>query len=100
MRTGVHWGLEELSKAGNTGTMPAVYLRNTWEIARSRFDVIKISNAKIFVVFIFVWPNIIQNIRKFAQIQNFLLSTKVALKLWTTVHSRGIGKQQPDGCNQ
>ena len=38
--------------------------------SRSKFDLIKILNAKYFVVFIFVWPAIIWNIRKFAPIQN------------------------------
>ena len=37
----------------------------------SKFDLIKILNAKHFVVFIFVWQAIIWNIRKFAPIQNF-----------------------------
>ena len=74
MQTGVHWGLEGRPKAGNTGTTPSLYLRiSTWEIARSKFDVIKISNVKIFVDFIFVRRGIIRNIRKFAPIQNFLL---------------------------
>ena len=37
------------------------------------FDVIKISNVKLFVDFIFVRRGIIRNIRKFAPIQNFPL---------------------------
>ena len=78
MQTGVHWGLEwgleGCPKAGNTGTTPSLYLRiSTWEIAHSKFDVIKISNAKIFIDFIFVRRGIIRNIRKFAPIQNFPL---------------------------
>ena len=65
MQTGVHWGLEGRPKAGNTGTMPSLYLHvSTWEIARSKFDVIKISNVKLFVDFIFVRRGIIRNIRK------------------------------------
>ena len=40
---------------------------------RSKCDGIKISNVKLFVVFIFVWRAIIRNIRKFALIQNFPL---------------------------
>ena len=40
---------------------------------RSKCDGIKISNVKLFVVFIFVWLAIIRNIRKFALIQNFPL---------------------------
>ena len=74
MQTGVHWGLEGRPKAGNTSTAPSLYLRvSMWEIARSKFDVIKISNVKIFVDFIFVRRDIIRNIRKFAPIQNFPL---------------------------
>ena len=55
MQTRVHWGLEGHRKAGNTGTTPSFYIRvSTWEIARSKFDVIKISNVKVFVDIIFV----------------------------------------------
>ena len=50
----------------------SIYI-STWEIAGSNFDMNKILNAKNFVVFIFVRPGIIQNIRKFALIQNFPL---------------------------
>ena len=55
MQTGVHWGLEGCPKARNAGTMPSFYLYvSMWEIACLKFDVIKISNVKLFVDFIFV----------------------------------------------
>ena len=55
-----------------TGYNATHYLRvSTWEIARSKFEVIKISNVKVFVDFIFVRRGIIRNIRKFVPIQNF-----------------------------
>ena len=40
------------------------------------FDVIKISNVKLFVDFIFVRRGIIRNIRKFAPIQKFPLYSR------------------------
>ena len=60
MLTGVHWDLEGRQKIGNNGTTPSSYLRvSTWEIGHSKFDVIKISNVKVFVDYIFVQRGII-----------------------------------------
>ena len=74
MHTAVHWGLEGCPKVGNTGIMPSRYLCvSMWKIACSKFDVIKISNVKLFVDLIFVRRGIIRNIRTFVPIKNFLV---------------------------
>ena len=51
------WGEDGRPKDGNTGAKPSSYLHfhvGMWEIARSKMDVIKISNTEIFVLFILV----------------------------------------------
>ena len=74
MQPRVHWDLKGHPKTGNAGTTPSLYLRvSMWEIVRSKFDVIKISNVKPFVGLIFAQRGIIRNILTFAPIQNFTL---------------------------
>ena len=51
----------------------ALSMYHVGDCSHSKCDGIKISNVKLFVVFIFVWRAIIRNIRKFAPIQNFPL---------------------------
>ena len=65
-------GLEGRPKDGNTDATPLLYI-SMWEIADSKLDAIKLSNAKISVVFIFMPWGVVQNIQKFALIQYFLL---------------------------
>ena len=48
------WGMEGHPKAGNTGGTPSLYLHFHVGNAHSKLDMIKISNAEIFIVYIFV----------------------------------------------
>ena len=46
-------GLDRCPKAGNIGVIPLLYI-SMWEIAHSKLAVIKILNAEIFFLFIFI----------------------------------------------
>ena len=68
MQTEVHWDLEGLPKAGNTGT--TLFLHHI-RIARSKFDTSKILHEILHVkIFSFVLPGFMEI---FALSKNFLL---------------------------